>query len=94
MDALQQQITQAFEGKIDFEGQKLVDQIARIALGVIAVVAFLVGLALQSIQTTFIIFGAGTVLLLVAVVPPWPMFNQHPVQWLPAKAKSTNPSGS
>ncbi|KAI0263594.1 microsomal signal peptidase subunit [Gloeopeniophorella convolvens] len=78
-------LQQYFEGKIDFEGQKLVEQITHYALSVLGVVAFFAGLATQSLSVTWGIFGAGVLVLLVAVVPPWPMFNRHPVKWLPAK---------
>ena len=26
---------------------------------------------------------AGTAVTFVAIVPPWPFFNKHPVKWLP-----------
>ncbi|KAI0804687.1 microsomal signal peptidase subunit [Irpex lacteus] len=90
MDALQQRITQAVEGKIDFEGQKQVDQIARISIIALTVVSFLIGFVLQSLQATFLVFGVGTVVVLLVTVPPWPKFNQHPVQWLPVQAKGTS----
>ncbi|KAJ7689032.1 microsomal signal peptidase 12kDa subunit [Mycena rosella] len=71
------------EGKIDFVGQQQVDQISRIWLIGSTVISFIVGFALQSLQITFGIFGASTVLLALLVVPPWPMFNRHPTKWLP-----------
>ncbi|KAI0084546.1 microsomal signal peptidase [Irpex rosettiformis] len=87
MDALQQRITQAVEGKIDFEGQKRVDQIARISLIALTAISFLVGFVLQSLKATFVLFGIGTTVVLLITVPPWPLFNQHPIKWLSVREK-------
>ncbi|KAI0773155.1 microsomal signal peptidase subunit [Trametes elegans] len=72
------------EGKIDFEGQKLVERIARDTLIAATVISFLAGFALQSIRVTFGLFALFVVALSIAVVPPWPAYNRHPVKWLPA----------
>ncbi|PIL34525.1 hypothetical protein GSI_03303 [Ganoderma sinense ZZ0214-1] len=45
------------EGKIDFEGQKLVEQISRNALFIATVVAFIAGFAMQSLQVLFGVFA-------------------------------------
>ncbi|KAI9448745.1 microsomal signal peptidase [Lactarius psammicola] len=74
-----------FEGKIDFEGQKLVERIAHYAVVELAIFAFFLGFLFQSIQMTFMVFGLGVSVVLAVVVPPWPMFNKHPVTWLPPK---------
>ncbi|KAF7986946.1 hypothetical protein HWV62_12761 [Athelia sp. TMB] len=73
-----------FEGKIDFVGQKTVDDISRIALIAITIVSFIAGFATQSLSVTFGLFGGASAVLALVVLPPWPMFNQHPVKWLPA----------
>ncbi|KAH9953035.1 microsomal signal peptidase 12 kDa subunit-domain-containing protein [Russula dissimulans] len=80
-------LAQYFEGKIDFEGQKLVERIAHYALIELAVriFAFFVGFLFQSIQVTFVLFGFGGVAVLALIIPPWPVFNQNPVVWLPRK---------
>jgi len=83
MDAL----AQLFEGKIDFQGQKLADRISKAIAVVTTALAFLVGFFAQSIVLTCEIFAVGTLLIFLVVVPPWSFFNQHPVQWLPAKAR-------
>ncbi|KAJ7074754.1 microsomal signal peptidase 12kDa subunit [Mycena amicta] len=77
------------EGRIDFIGQQRVDNLARIWLIGTTVIAFLLGFVQQSLQLTFGFFGGSTVLLALLVVPPWPMFNQHPVQWLPIRGSET-----
>ncbi|KAH9895932.1 microsomal signal peptidase subunit [Cubamyces lactineus] len=78
-------IQKFLEGKIDFEGQKLVEKIARDTLIVATLVSFIAGFALQSLRVTFGLFALFVVLLSIAVIPPWPMYNRHPVKWLPAK---------
>ncbi|KZT30221.1 microsomal signal peptidase 12 kDa subunit [Neolentinus lepideus HHB14362 ss-1] len=75
-------LNELLEGKIDFEGQKLVDNITRIALVVLSIISFIVGFALQSLQVTFGLFSLGTVILALSVLPPWPVYNSHPVSWL------------
>ncbi|KIJ95628.1 hypothetical protein K443DRAFT_682893 [Laccaria amethystina LaAM-08-1] len=76
------------EGRIDFAGQKLVDSISRIVLISAVVISFIAGFALQDVRVTFGLFGASTVLLSLVVLPPWPMFNQHPVKWLDSSSSA------
>ncbi|KZV66103.1 microsomal signal peptidase [Peniophora sp. CONT] len=76
-------INKLIEGKIDFEGQKLAERIYTLALAAITVLAFVVGLAAQDLRLTFAIVAVGSLGVCTVVVPPWPMFNKHPVQWLP-----------
>ncbi|KAJ7640322.1 microsomal signal peptidase [Mycena polygramma] len=71
------------EGKIDFVGQQQVELISRVWLIGSTIISFILGFALQNMQLTFGIFGVSTLLLILVVVPPWPMFNRHPTQWLP-----------
>ncbi|KAH9995285.1 microsomal signal peptidase [Russula vinacea] len=78
---------QYLEGKIDFEGQKLVERIAHYASMELAVFSFFLGFLFQSIQVTFASFGLGVAAILVLVIPPWSIYNKHPVTWLPAKER-------
>ncbi|KAJ7102925.1 microsomal signal peptidase [Mycena epipterygia] len=80
MSSFLQQFT---EGKIDFVGQQQVEQISRVWLIGSTIISFIIGFALQSLQLTFGIFGTSTVLLALFVLPPWPVFNRHPTEWLP-----------
>ncbi|KAI0697211.1 microsomal signal peptidase subunit [Cerioporus squamosus] len=73
------------EGKIDFEGQKLVEQITRNTLIAATVVSFLAGFVSQSLRVLFGVFALFVVVLSAAVIPPWPAYRRHPVKWLPAK---------
>ncbi|KAK9721293.1 hypothetical protein K7432_003520 [Basidiobolus ranarum] len=77
-----------FEGRIDFSGQKLADQLYQSVLVISAVVAFIAGYLSQSHIIMLEVFGAGILLTLLLVVPPWPMYNKNPLNWLPAVKKA------
>ncbi|KAI1454943.1 SPC12-domain-containing protein [Annulohypoxylon moriforme] len=82
-DQLLEQVRDAVDGQIDFEGQKLAEILATVALVIAGGVSFLVGFFLQDIALALKIGLAGTALTFLIVVPPWPFFNRHPVKWLP-----------
>ena len=73
------------EGRIDFVGQSLVENVARVTLVAGAVISFIAGFATQDIRVTFGLYGVIVLALALVVLPPWPMFNSHPVKWLPSK---------
>ncbi|KAF9496875.1 microsomal signal peptidase 12 kDa subunit [Pleurotus eryngii] len=77
------------EGKIDFEGQKLVEKLMYYVLTASTIASFITGFALQSLSLTFGTMGLSVVVLAVAIIPPWPAYRSHPVKWLPANAQST-----
>jgi len=77
------QVRDAVEGQIDFEGQKLAELLANVAVSIFGLVAFVVGYVLQDIKLVFFITLGGTALTFALVVPPWPFFKQNPVRWLP-----------
>jgi len=54
---------------------------------VITVVSFILGFAMQDLAVTFGSMGVSTVVLALVVIPPWPMYNRHPVTWLSPKGK-------
>ncbi|KAF3925042.1 hypothetical protein AA313_de0205808 [Arthrobotrys entomopaga] len=93
MEAIQDQFQALVDGFIDFKGQKLAEQITTYTLSVSAVLAFILGFATQNIVYTLYIGLAGTGLTFLAVVPPWPFYNQTPVRFLSAgKGKGGNSS--
>ncbi|KAI8142589.1 microsomal signal peptidase 12kDa subunit [Fennellomyces sp. T-0311] len=77
-------IADYFEWTIDFEGQKLADQLTHLLLICFAVVGFVAGYVTESLLLTVAIFGAGLLLATVVVLPPWPMYKRHPQKWLPS----------
>ncbi|CAL1702540.1 unnamed protein product [Somion occarium] len=76
-------IQSLLEGRIDFEGQKVVEKLARLTLIAVTAVSFILGFALQSLRVTFTLLGASVILLSLVVLPPWGAYNRHPVKWLP-----------
>ncbi|GAB7347760.1 hypothetical protein MBLNU459_g5308t2 [Dothideomycetes sp. NU459] len=90
MDALLDQARTIWEGQIDFEGQRLAELMSTVLLTTTGFLAFFAGYISQNIHYTLWTLLGGSALTFVACVPPWPMFNQSPVRWLPAK---TMPKG-
>jgi len=82
-DRLLEQMREAVEGQIDFEGQRLAEWLATVLFTVVGAISFFVGFFLQDIKLSLYIGLGGTALTLLIVVPPWPFFNKHPVKWLP-----------
>ena len=70
---------------MDFRGQKVSERAIQVVLAVFAVAAFLFGYGLQSFQLMMVIFSSGLGITFLATVPNWPVYNRHPVAWLPPK---------
>ncbi|KAI9847827.1 MAG: hypothetical protein M1837_001720 [Sclerophora amabilis] len=81
-DQLLESAQEIFEGQIDFEGQRLAELLITTLLAITGAVAFLVGYVLQDLHLSLYTGLAGTLLSFLVVVPPWPYFNRHPVNWL------------
>ncbi|KAI0016935.1 microsomal signal peptidase 12kDa subunit [Xylariomycetidae sp. FL0641] len=82
-EQLLDQVRDVVDGQIDFEGQKLAEVMATILLSAVGAIAFVVGYFLQDIALALKVGLAGTALTFLLVVPPWPFFKRHPVDWLP-----------
>ncbi|TFY52575.1 hypothetical protein EVJ58_g9939 [Rhodofomes roseus] len=63
--SLKDNLLDLLEGKIDFEGQRQVENIAKFALIAAAVFSFIVGVLFQSLSVTFGIFGVAALVLLL-----------------------------
>lgn len=73
---------------MDWQGQKLAEQLMQILLVGFAVVAFATGYALGSFQIMLLVFASGVVITTLITVPNWPLFNRHPLNWLdPSEAE-------
>jgi len=82
-------LPQIFYKNIDFEGQRVAENTTHYALVIISVLSFLIGFVLQSLQITFVLFGASVLVLTLVIIPPWPGYNTHPVKWLPSSGGNT-----
>ncbi|KAK4971968.1 hypothetical protein LTR66_011336 [Elasticomyces elasticus] len=88
-DAIIEKARELFEGQIDFEGQRTAERMMTIALCVVGATAFLVGYITSNVYWTLYVGLGGTAITFLIVVPPWPIYNENPVQWLPAKGKGS-----
>ncbi|KAI1468194.1 SPC12-domain-containing protein [Daldinia caldariorum] len=88
-EQLLDQVRDAVDGQIDFEGQKLAEILATVVLSIVGGISFLAGFILQDITLALKIGLVGTALTFLLVVPPWPFFNSHPVKWLPVGGEPT-----
>ena len=70
---------------MDFKGQQLAETLAMYILVGFAAIAFLVGYLRQDFGSMMTLFGSGCAVACVVAVPDWPVYNKHPVKWLPAK---------
>jgi len=84
MDALISQVQDIFEGQIDFDGQRMSELVCTALLSLSAVIALVVGYAQEDIYLALWVGLGGTVLTMLAVVPPWPFYNQNPQRFLPS----------
>ncbi|XP_027335896.1 probable signal peptidase complex subunit 1 [Abrus precatorius] len=67
---------------MDWQGQKLAEQLMQIMLLSFAVIAFALGYLIASFQMMILIYAGGVVLTTLVTVPNWPLFNRHPLKWL------------
>ncbi|KAG9150635.1 hypothetical protein Leryth_008097 [Lithospermum erythrorhizon] len=73
---------------MDWQGQKVVEQLMQILLLCFAVVAFVAGYVLGSFQMMMLVYAGGVVFTCLLTVPNWSFFNRHPLKWLePSEAE-------
>ncbi|KAI3516006.1 hypothetical protein L1887_14913 [Cichorium endivia] len=67
---------------MDWQGQKVAEQLMQIMLVVFAIAAFITGYVLGSFQLMLYVYAGGVVLTTLITIPNWPFFNRHPLKWL------------
>ncbi|KAG2298593.1 hypothetical protein Bca4012_009843 [Brassica carinata] len=73
---------------MDWQGQKLVEQVMQILLVISGVAAVAVSYATESFRTMMLIYAGGVVLATLITLPNWPFYNNHPLKWLdPSEAE-------
>ncbi|XP_022775647.1 probable signal peptidase complex subunit 1 [Durio zibethinus] len=73
---------------MDWQGQKLAEQIMQIMLLGFAMIAFVAGYVLGSFQMMILLYAGGVTLTTLITVPNWRFFNRHPLNWLdPSEAE-------
>ncbi|KAI4385297.1 hypothetical protein MLD38_003341 [Melastoma candidum] len=68
--------------RMDWQGQKLSEQLMQIMLVAVAVAAYVTGFMIESFRIMMLIYAGGVVLITLITVPNWPLFNRHPLKWL------------
>jgi signal peptidase complex subunit 1 len=82
MDELLAPLQDAFEGQIDFHGQRLAEILSTVLLILSGAISFVVGYIYKDIHLTLWIGLGGTLFTAFVVIPPWPVYNQNPERWL------------
>ncbi|KAL8218851.1 hypothetical protein R6Q57_022224 [Mikania cordata] len=73
---------------MDWQGQKVAEQLMQIMLVVFAIAAFITGYIVGSFELMIYIYAGGVVLTILTTIPNWPFFNRHPLKWLdPSEAE-------
>ncbi|XP_061340374.1 uncharacterized protein LOC133286889 isoform X2 [Gastrolobium bilobum] len=67
---------------MDWQGQKLAEQLMQIMLLAFAMTAFATGYVMASFQIMILVYAGGVILTTLVTVPNWPFFNRHPLNWL------------
>lgn len=75
---------------MDFQGQKLAENLLVKITIVFAVIGFIAGYAISDFSLMVKINGVGLALTLLAVLPPWPWYSKNPLPWLPALNPDTD----
>jgi len=73
---------------MDFQGQKLAEQIFQLLLIIFGSLGAICGYIMQDFKISLGILGAGVGLACVICLPDWPCFNRHALKWLPPQEDS------
>ncbi|KNA24674.1 hypothetical protein SOVF_013600 [Spinacia oleracea] len=76
---------------MDWQGQKVAEQWMQIFLLVSAAVAFVTGYVIGSFQLMVLIYAGGVVLTALIIIPNWPWYNRHPLNWLDSSEADKHP---
>ncbi|XP_029205664.1 signal peptidase complex subunit 1-like [Acropora muricata] len=74
---------------MDYEGQKLAERLFHIIILFFGIVGFLWGYYIQQFGATFLILAAGFLVSCLLVLPPWPMYRKHPLNWQRVRPERT-----
>jgi len=74
----------------DYEGQKLAERLFHVVILFFAAVGFVWGYYIQQFGATIIIVAAGFIVSCVLVLPPWPMYRKHALEWQKPRPENTD----
>ena len=67
---------------MDWQGQKLAEQLMQMLLLAFAGIGFASGYIMASFHMMIIIYACGVVLTTLVIGLNWPLFNRCPIKWL------------
>jgi len=70
-----------FPTHIDFEGQHLAERIFQVLIVAFGVVGFAWGYLAQQFSLTVYTLGVGFAISCLIVLPPWPFYRRHSLNW-------------
>ncbi|EMR10601.1 hypothetical protein PNEG_01305 [Pneumocystis murina B123] len=71
-------------GYIDYEGQTISEILANVIVIFFSIAAYVTGFLRQNLIITLFIFIVGIITSILVIVPPWPIYNTHPIKWVKA----------
>ncbi|WVN85321.1 uncharacterized protein L203_100466 [Cryptococcus depauperatus CBS 7841] len=89
MQHLPPAVTNVLEGRIDPRSQQLITSSSQTVFIVLTLLSFILSYSSKSVLLGLEGFAAGFLLICIAVVPPWPFLNRHPVKFLPVRKLHT-----
>ncbi|GMT02364.1 hypothetical protein PENTCL1PPCAC_24538, partial [Pristionchus entomophagus] len=72
----------------DYPGQRKAERIFQVILVVSGIIGFGVGFQTQQLSHAIFTVLGGAVLSALIVLPPWPCFRRHPINWQPVQEKT------
>ncbi|CAI7657591.1 unnamed protein product [Penicillium pancosmium] len=94
MDEILAPLQDAFEGQIDFHGQRLAEILSTALLVIFGAISFVVGYIYKDIHLTLWIGLGGTLFTGFVVIPAWPWYNRNPEKWLASGGNLKGGSGT
>mmetsp|Transcript_7475 Transcript_7475/g.9272 ORF Transcript_7475/g.9272 Transcript_7475/m.9272 type:complete len:85 (-) Transcript_7475:3632-3886(-) len=78
-------ISEYLEFPIDFKGQEKTEDIVHKSNYLIIPISLIVGWFTQDLFLTVVTFLVQFVIVLLIVLPNWPLYNRNPVSWIQIK---------
>eukprot|EP00271_Cylindrocystis_brebissonii_P009537 TRINITY_DN24494_c0_g1_i1.p1 TRINITY_DN24494_c0_g1~~TRINITY_DN24494_c0_g1_i1.p1 ORF type:complete len:115 (-),score=13.20 TRINITY_DN24494_c0_g1_i1:955-1299(-) len=79
---------------MDWQGQKLAEQLMQYIVLLAAIISFLAGYLLQSYKVMMAIYCGGILVASLVTIPNWPLFNRNKLQWLSPDVIDASDAGS
>ncbi|KAK1924828.1 hypothetical protein DB88DRAFT_487009 [Papiliotrema laurentii] len=88
MTTLSPALADLLKGPIDGHAQHLIETWSQFYLAALTIISFIISYLTSAVLVPLELFAGGIIILLFAVVPPWPYLQRHPVSFLPARSRN------